>query len=323
MLGMPALCDIIATALMNVGLLALSMSAVQMLRGSMAMFAAVVRIPVIGVRPKAYMWLGWGERDCAELGFNELGEYKSHRHEPRPSDRCGLGAARVLWRRLQFVAEEAVLGHYDANVCDGGRRTLGLALCRVGISVAAAMPGNDRGGCVENAAESWELFASSGRLRLLVTILLLVLYLFNVQQMLINYRLGSVYNSLIATCRPVGVWILELVLFYTSSGRLGDGWAEPRLATVMDCSCCLPGCWCSITTSSCRASKERKAMHKILKTASSMHSNSTAVYTALWVVSTRRQVPRGGSEWRVVRVCRTGAACSTTRMRALPAALRG
>jgi hypothetical protein len=49
--------------------------------------------------------------------------------------------------------------------------------------------------------------------------------------MWINYRFGSVYNSLIATLRPVGVWGIELAAFYSSPGsqlqETGSGWAMP------------------------------------------------------------------------------------------------
>ena len=110
MLGMPALCDIIATALMNVGLLALSMSAVQMLRGSMAMFAAVVRIPVIGVRPKAYMWVGMGVNVIAlSLVSMSSANTKATGTSLDPVIGVGLVLLSALAQALQFVAEEAVL----------------------------------------------------------------------------------------------------------------------------------------------------------------------------------------------------------------------
>lgn len=53
------------------------------------------------------------------------------------------------------------------------------------------------GGSLEDVSTSIQLLRRSGYLQLLLISLLVVLYVFNVQQMLVNARMGSVYNSMV------------------------------------------------------------------------------------------------------------------------------
>lgn len=71
------------------------------------------------------------------------------------------------------------------------------------------------------------MFKHDAQLQVLFAALLLVLYIFNVQQMMVNSRLGSVYNSMIATLRPAGVWVVELSLYSATKHAVGDPWTNP------------------------------------------------------------------------------------------------
>merc|ERR1719498_501657 len=56
--GIPATLDLLATALMYCGLLFISASIWQMLRGSMIVFSALISGPLLGRKLKTFHWLG-------------------------------------------------------------------------------------------------------------------------------------------------------------------------------------------------------------------------------------------------------------------------
>jgi hypothetical protein len=258
LLALPACCDVAASALLFLGLLYLSMSQTQLLRSSIAIFSTVrckqslsniyinhvptrclpsqiVRIPMLGKYPGKHMVCG--------LFVNAIGvaiviacstEATNENMNTRPN--AFLGVCFIMLssfiQAVQFVAEEKVLvGGVPPMVVMGIEGAWGIIITGgLVLPMAQCISGPDTGS-VENSFDTWAQLMHSPTLCGYCFMFFVVVCVFNVIQMWINYRYGSVYNSLIATLRPLGVWSIELAAYYSTTGsqlqETGSGWTMP------------------------------------------------------------------------------------------------
>lgn len=145
LLSFPAVCDIFATALLNLGLLTLSMSAVQILRSSMTVFAALLRWGLLHVKPHSYMWVGMAVNAMA-LGVVALASSEVDANDTTGSPLVGvtLTLCSALAQAAQFVVEESVLSSGMSPMCVMGIEGAWgvLLMCAVVLPAAYAIPGD-------------------------------------------------------------------------------------------------------------------------------------------------------------------------------------
>jgi drug/metabolite transporter (DMT)-like permease len=92
------------------------------------------------------------------------------------------------------------------------------------LPAAQAIPGNDCG-TAESTTDSLLQMSNSG---LIVGFLIgyaLSLALMNYFSQVISKHLSAVHRMLVSTLRTIFVWIVSLILFYTSSGEYGESWS--------------------------------------------------------------------------------------------------
>ena len=114
---LPTLCDLTATTLMNVGLMFVSASIYQMLRGSVVLFTGTFSTLFLGINHPLYKWaslfivfLGVGI-----VGLSSLFKFTTMENDTSPYE--GIGILMVViaqaFTATQFVVEEKIMKVYS------------------------------------------------------------------------------------------------------------------------------------------------------------------------------------------------------------------
>jgi hypothetical protein len=224
LLALPASCDIVATVCLNAGLLYVTASIAQLLRAAMAGFAALLRVPLLSARPSCREWTGLAVVMFAVAISSWAGSMPSSNNNATASlAGVSLLLLSALVQAVQFVLEERILRRgVEPMLVMGIEGCWGIFGTTAVVWPVVYFIGGDDHGSLENVLVSWQLVCHSTQLRALVLTFLALVFVFNVQQMVVNFRLGSVFNSLIASFRIPAVWAGELSLFYLfSDGAMG------------------------------------------------------------------------------------------------------
>lgn len=237
LLGIPAALDLVATGLMYIGLLSVTASVYQMLRGAMLVFAALFGTVFLKRRLNGghtagivATLVGLGIVGAASLLSGEGSATRDVGHSEMVVGLlvCVAGqavqAAQVTveeWVMSQHgVAPVKVVG-YEGVV--GGALTVGLLL-----PLLALMPADAGRGLHEDTADTLVMLANNPTLAAVLVADLVAFCALNLSGMLVTQELGAVYKTLLETVRTLFVWLAGLGLYYTSlgGGVVGESWTE-------------------------------------------------------------------------------------------------
>ncbi|KDO16117.1 hypothetical protein SPRG_18346 [Saprolegnia parasitica CBS 223.65] len=228
MLAYPAMADLGATALMSIGLMYVPVSTFQLVRCTIIVFVAVLKVLFLNFKPTGYMRCGIGLNAIAILMVSA-----SCFAEEKESGSALLGVGILLVGCLitssQYVLEETVMRRQDMPPMmviglEGVWGTL-LMVCVV-FPIAYLLPGRDNGHA-EDVLDSLAMMANSATVRYLCAFYICCITVFNVSSIFVTYLLDSVWRSILANFRPVSVWSMDLALFYVfTSGVLGEPWSS-------------------------------------------------------------------------------------------------
>jgi len=235
LLAVPALFDLLATALMTAGLLSVDASVWQLLRGSAIILVAVMKHFVLLDHLTRAQWMGVLIITVATalVGASSLlggKEDKAETSVPTGSPLVGvaLTLGGVAMTALQYVYEEKVMsGDVQAPpwLLIGMEGGCGVLLCVfVLYPLAYLCPGGDHGS-FEHPGNTLHVLFSSSTAMLLVFVYSAQIFILNALSVLITFMMSSVWHAILDSFRPVSVWLCELALFYVvSSGRDGEAW---------------------------------------------------------------------------------------------------
>ncbi|OQR93399.1 Drug/Metabolite Transporter (DMT) Superfamily [Achlya hypogyna] len=226
-LAYPAMADLGATALMSIGLMYVPVSTFQLVRCTIIVFVAVLKVLFLNFKPSGYMQCGIGLNSIAILMVSA-----SCFAEENESSSALLGVGVLLLGCLitssQYVLEETVMRRKDTPpmMVIGLEGIWGtLMMVTVVFPIAYLLPGNDNGRA-EDVLDSLTMIANSGAVRGLCVFYICCITIFNVSSIFVTYLLDSVWRSILANFRPVSVWSMDLALFYIfTAGTLGEPWS--------------------------------------------------------------------------------------------------
>jgi hypothetical protein len=237
LLALPSVFDLIATILMNVGLLSVTASVYQMMRGAEMLFAACLAVTCLRRRLNRRHLEGLAA--CA-AGIAAVGAASLLGGEG--SSTHAVSAAQMLAGMGLIVLSQAVqaaqLTFEDFFMADlnmeplkivGYEGLYGSALMLlVLLPLAQALPGPEGLGLHEDSRETLEMIRASAPLRAVLGVDMAALLLYNVSGMLVTSHLGAVFRTVLETMRTLFVWLLGLLLRYTplGGGRLGESWTR-------------------------------------------------------------------------------------------------
>lgn len=228
LLCIPAILDLCGTALNTLGLLLLPLSLVAMLRGSVIVFAAILKQFVLGDRLTLSNWLGVAVITAALSFAGLVGAGSGSADMASGSFVTGiffvLGGTFV--NSLQFAVEEKLMSSLSAPplllVGMEGVTGFVLAVCVV-YPIYWLLPGDDHGHFEEPSNTLSKLSHSPEAQWMALAYTTLVL-LFNMMSMMITQRLSSVWKAILSNCRPASVWATQLALYGLTGGLFGEAW---------------------------------------------------------------------------------------------------
>mmetsp|Transcript_25261 Transcript_25261/g.47938 ORF Transcript_25261/g.47938 Transcript_25261/m.47938 type:complete len:547 (-) Transcript_25261:155-1795(-) len=231
LLCIPMLFDMLATVLMCIGLLHITVSCYQMMRAAELFFAAIFSVSFLGKHLNRLHLSGIALSIvgifCVAVS-NMLGE--------APEGSVGTPAQQLFGIMLvvvsqaiqaaQLTFEEHFLN--DLNIPPmlvvGMEGVYGvLVAVFVLLPVAYLLPGNDAGS-FENTLDSLELIASSHEVQGVLLLAAVCSCAYNLTGMHVTSHLGAVFRSLLETTRTLFAWLVDLLFWYTpiASGIHGE-----------------------------------------------------------------------------------------------------
>jgi len=243
LVALPGLCDFVATYFMNVGLLWIPTSVWQMLRGSIVIFTAFVRLTLLKLKIKKSEWLGVGIVTVSLMFVGVVGAYAPTAEPDNPdivlpvptTTQRGWGVVLVIVAQavqaLQTVIEEWLLHDVEASssMIVGLEGFWGAVACIV-VALPLAQMGatfqNDGDGLHENTEDTFIMLGNSPLLLWTTVAYVLVLLFFNLYGMEITDMTNAVSRNILEGVRTLFIWAAGLALHQLASSY-GEIWCYP------------------------------------------------------------------------------------------------
>jgi len=240
MIMIPSCFDLVATVLMSIGLLYVTVSIYQMMRGAELIFAAIFSVLFLGKKLYKLHYIGI----CLALaGITMVGIASVL--APQQND-TGTKAQQVLGIGLIILSQAIQAGqicfeeHFMKNL-DFMKPTLVVGLeglygtllqCLIVLPAAQKLPGSDVGGKLENTEDSLHMIFKTPDHLIAVTLVFtaFVMLFYNVLGMQVTGHLGALFRSILETTRTLLAWMVGLVMYYANvklyGEPLGEAWTS-------------------------------------------------------------------------------------------------
>eukprot|EP00887_Chlorella_sp_A99_P006374 scaffold3.g6374.t1 len=242
----PTSCDLVATILQSVGLLSVTASVYQMMRGSEVLFAAA--LSMLFLHRRLNLWHASGIALCVLgiflVGLASVWSGSSGAALDVPAARMVLGMVLIVASEAiqagQVVTEDYFMSsslQMEPLMVVGVEGLLGCGLMLlVVLPLVQALPGAEGEGVHEDSRETLFMLAHSRQLRLVTLVFVVGLAVYNLagaplrcnSRMLVTDSLGAVTRTVLETMRTLFVWLLDLLLYYVQPSAKGAAaWGEP------------------------------------------------------------------------------------------------
>jgi len=245
-IAVPALFDLVASTMMTYGLIYVSVSIFQMLRGSMVIFSTILsRLFLPGRRVLAHQLLGIVTCFIALCIVGAAGFLIP---QPQGNTSAGdicLGIALVILSQIvqagQIVTEEFLLKDLTLPPL----RVVGfeglwgtLLMIFVACPIAYLVPGGDystmKHNSLENTIDSFICLGSNTSLIIAVLLFCAAVFLYNCYGMLITDSFSAINRTIFEAVRTAVVWIVSIIIHFIEPdspyGELWDNWSFLELA---------------------------------------------------------------------------------------------
>lgn len=235
LISIPATFDLAATGLMLWGLLLMSSSIYQMLRGSMIIFAAIIRVTVFKHKLSVPHWLGVaicvagvtsvGCSNVLNSGFKQPGKTIT-------AAESSFGVFLVIFAQIlqasQLVAEEKFMKEVKLPPLQivGYEGLWGLIEFFVLVfPLMQVMPGSDNGH-FEDSYESFYCVSQSRELQLLILIYIFSCSSLNISSVMVTYSFNAIHRTMLEATRTSVIWGVGLYVHYKVDPSIpfGEKW---------------------------------------------------------------------------------------------------
>lgn len=240
MLVIPTAFDLVATVLMNIGLLSVTASVYQMMRGAEMLFAALFAVVFLKRSLNKYHHMGIA---CCIFGIAMVGSSTVLASKPGKTLNGGTASPEeILFGMLLIVLSQAVqaaqITFEDFFMADlaipplkivGYEGVFGTAMMlSIMLPLVQFLPGKDGNGIHEDSIDTWHLIVNTPVIARILVMDMFALLAYNISGMCVTGHLGAVFRTVLETTRTLFVWLVDLVLFYTplGLGKLGESWSS-------------------------------------------------------------------------------------------------
>jgi len=242
----PALCDMCATAMMNVGLLWIAASVWQMLRGSMVIFSALFSKFFLKRELHASHWTGvcivafsllvvaLAALNSPDLpkGSGSSSSGSSSSSEEKTTGQVALGCALVVFAQViqasQIVVEEHLLKNIKLHpvLVVGLEGFWGTISCSILLCFTSYIPEKVGG---EKTLETLYMFFHNGNILGTGILYAAVILCYNLFGMFVTQYTSAVLRTILEGLRCACIWITNLFIFYVVIGpnpHFGEVWSD-------------------------------------------------------------------------------------------------
>eukprot|EP01025_Chloroclados_australasicus_P033081 TRINITY_DN3360_c0_g3_i2.p1 TRINITY_DN3360_c0_g3~~TRINITY_DN3360_c0_g3_i2.p1 ORF type:complete len:541 (+),score=49.39 TRINITY_DN3360_c0_g3_i2:204-1625(+) len=238
MLSIPAIFDLVATVLMNIGLLTVTASVYQMMRGAEMIFAAIFATTFLRRKLNRLHYLGIS---ASVLGIGLVGMASVFSGEGAAS--AQVPKIRILTGMLLIIASQCVQAaqvtfedffmtdmHMEPLMIVGYEGLFGsIMMIGILLPIVSALPGEEGNGIHEDTLDTLHMIAHSNTIPYILGLDMFALMAYNWTGMHVTGHLGAVFRTVLETMRTLFVWIIDLILFQLPfiQGALGEKWNIP------------------------------------------------------------------------------------------------
>lgn len=229
----PALFDLVATALCMYGLLYVNVSIYQMLRGAAIIFVALLKQFVLKDTLRSYMWVGvfWNVVSIVLVGATAM--FSSPESEDPNQNKPLTGVILILLgalvQSLQYAFEERVMAMEISApplLLIGMEGFWGTLVCLfVLYPIAYFVPGADHGS-YENPFNTLTMISNSSEIQVMFFLYFIFIFGYNMLACLVTFMLNSVWHAILDNFRPITVWGTDLFIFYLITTSFGESWTS-------------------------------------------------------------------------------------------------
>jgi len=236
----PALCDLVATSLMNIGLLYIQASVWQMLRGSMVLFSSLFCAFILKRPHYPFMW--WsvalvilalttvGVAAVCSTGVGKAGVTQG-----QVVMAISLTVGSQLVQASQIVVEDFLLHDMTASpiLIVGLEGLWGtITTCLVFLPLTQNINSVEGNGVHEDTIDTLLMIKNNSTLLIFVTVYVIVILLYNVTGMFVTNITSAVVRTILEGLRTLCIWVVQLIIFYSIRGSkygkehssLGEEW---------------------------------------------------------------------------------------------------
>ncbi|KAH0575257.1 EamA-like transporter family protein [Spironucleus salmonicida] len=231
-IGVPAIFDMVATTIMTLGLVYIDVSIMQMLRGSLVIFASFFSVWFLKRKIKIYQWcsvilttlaLCLVGVSCVLSSQNSVGSSPSEQMYG-----CFLIVISQLIQATQIVCEDFLLSGIQAAPLQivGMEGVWGLvATCAICWPIVNFIPGHDNG-VQEDIVDTFYMLADNGQIASFTVIYWFSILVLNWAGMVLTAETSSVVRSIFESIRTIAIWLTDLLIFYVFAPHsvYGEAW---------------------------------------------------------------------------------------------------
>lgn len=225
-LSLPAICDILGTTLMMVGLSYTPVSIYQMTRGSLIIFVALFSIIFL---KHTISRIEWSALFTVILGItivglsanSNSGASEDSTTEPVLNPRLLLGIVMILLAQIftatQFVVEEHIVKKWTVEPLSlvGWEGVFGGGITFIGMSLLYILIGRNTKGPFD-MKNAFDEMVSDEKIVSSSFAIMISICLFNFLGITLTSKLSATARSTIDTCRTLLVWVVSIYLGWES-----------------------------------------------------------------------------------------------------------
>lgn len=220
----PACCDLLATSLMNIGLLYIQASVWQMLRGSMVLFSSLFCAFILKRPHYPFMW--WSVLGIvialAIVGFAAVASTGVGKAGVTPGQvamAIALTVGSQLIQASQIVVEDFLLHDMTCSpVLIVGLEGLWgtIITCTLFLPIIQNMTGPEGNGIHEDTLDTFLMIKNNTTLIVFVIFYVLVILFYNVTGMFVTNITSAVVRTILEGLRTLCIWVVQLIIYYTT-----------------------------------------------------------------------------------------------------------
>lgn len=232
----PAICDLVATCIMNIGLVLIPASVWQMLRGTMVIFSACITMILLSKRIFGFQWFSIcvvvvGEvivaLACVLGDTQPTKKDDSGKKDKKSAGDMVLGILLTVGAQIiqasQIVIEEMLLHGISLapSLIVGIEGFWGTIICTLLLILVYYIPNKTRIGKKfhEDTIDTFNILKhSKGLIGLLVAYVLAILF-YNLFGMMVTQTYSAVHRTLIEAMRTLFIWIANIIIYWIDKGK--------------------------------------------------------------------------------------------------------